>query len=206
MELLLHKVPHRVSHDLESLFYVLLFICTHLGGPHNTAGNPPLYGGVNSRKRPSKHPSGISQWLSTTDLLALGNTKHGHMVAFFHSFILPFISPYFSPLKPHMLSLRDKILPPPAAEREGDFHVRSEVTCDDLIKVFKTALLDQSLIAQAEQAGSNLGKRSLPGELVSNGWDPVKPSKRKLTSEPKISPSPTKSRTKLMKKGRPDDV
>ena len=37
----MYGIPHRVAHDLESLFYVLLFICTHLGGPRNSVGNLP---------------------------------------------------------------------------------------------------------------------------------------------------------------------
>jgi hypothetical protein len=30
-----HIVPHRIAHDLESVFFVPLFICTHLNGPRN---------------------------------------------------------------------------------------------------------------------------------------------------------------------------
>jgi len=34
LDLLLHASPHTVAHDLESLFYVILFICTNLKGPN----------------------------------------------------------------------------------------------------------------------------------------------------------------------------
>jgi hypothetical protein len=82
--------------------------------------------------------------------------------------------------------------------------VHSEVTCEDIISVFKVILMDKSLIAQAEQAANTLGKRSHPGELEvsSNGWDVARPTKKKLTSTPKINALPASRTAKLMTKGR----
>ena len=44
-----------------------------------------------------------------------------------------------------------------------------------VIEVFKTALLDQTLINEERQAKSDLGKRALPGDLVvaANGWGAI---------------------------------
>jgi serine/threonine protein kinase len=201
IELLLFGVPHRVAHDLESLFYVLVFICSHLGGPHNTIGNPPLYGGVTG----CDHPSAIKQWLCSTNLVILGKMKFGDMVGFFEDAVLPFISPYFLPLKHHLCSLWNTILPQRSKKPSiGKDSVHSHVTCYDIIGVLKTILLDKSLIDQAEQAATTLGKRSLPGELdiVSNGWYAIRPSKKILMRNPKISPSTAPRQSKLMSKGK----
>jgi hypothetical protein len=70
--------------------------------------------------------------------------------------------------------------------------VHSDVSCFNIIEVFKTMLLDKSLISQAEQAANSLGKRSLPGDLdvAPNDWDAVRPSKKRLATGPKIKPPP----------------
>jgi hypothetical protein len=199
IELLLFGSSHRVAHDIESLFYVLLFICTHLGGPNNTIRSPPLYG------TSCKHPSVMKNWLCSTNLVELGFMKFSHMV-FFEDTILPGISPYFEPLKQHLSSLWNTIVPQPRPSLGKEF-VHSVVTCHDIIKVFKEILLDQSLISNAEEAAATtLGKRSLPGGLNigSNGWDVIRPMKKQLTEDPKISPSPKRRKSKLMSKGHRD--
>lgn len=60
--------------------------------------------------------------------------------------------------------------------------------------------MDKNLITEADQARKTLGKRSLPGELeaTSNGWDAVRPTKRKSK---KGTPS-TPRTSKLMLKGQ----
>jgi hypothetical protein len=200
MELLIFGLPHRVAHDIESLYYVLIFICTHLGGPSNTVGDPPLYGGGKT----SNHASAIKQWLCATNLVSLGKTKYGDMVGFFEHTVLPHISSYFKPLEPHLSSLWDTILPQRStAPPKGMESVHSDVTCHKIIAAFKTILKDPSLIAQAERGDTTRGKRSLPGDLEvsSNGWDVIRPSKKQLVKPPKIKP-PSSRTTKVMTKGQ----
>jgi hypothetical protein len=201
MELLICGGPHRVAHDLESLFYVLLFICTHFGGPHNTVGNPPLYasGGVTV----CDHSSGMKEWFLESSLHRLGASKFFHMVGFFESNILRFISPYFKSLEPHLSLLWETILPQRFTTPSiGKKSVHSNVTCSEIIEVFKTILLDKSLIAQAKQEATILGKRSLPGDLnvSSDGWDVVRPHKKTLSKEPKVK-TLRRRQSKLMMKG-----
>jgi len=198
MELLIHGSPHRVAHDLESLFYVLLFICTHLGGPRNTLGNPPLYGETNR-----EHNSKIKTWLSSNNLVDLGMLKYSQLFAFFESTILSHISPYFKPLRQHLYLLRKTIFPHWEHLSDGDIGVHSDVTCSKVIEAFKTILLDESLISEAEKAPTTLGKRSLPGDYdtVKHGWDVVRPSKRTLATAPKFN-QPTARRAKLLMKGK----
>jgi hypothetical protein len=195
-------VPHRVAHDLESLFYVLLFVCTHLGGPCNTVGNPPLYGA--SRAGNNNHPSGMKEWFTSIDLRTLGDKKFSHIIGFFDTKILPFISPYFKPLTPVLISLRKAIFP---QQSETPFNgrdtVHGNVTCSEVIKALKATLLSTSLINKAEQANTTLGKRSLPGDLnvAPDGWNVIRPTKKILSKEPSVKPAATRRVAKLMTKG-----
>jgi len=190
IELLVFGVPHRVAHDIESLFYVLLFILTHLGGPRNTPGSPPLYGDATV----DNHPSPIKQWLSVNNLDNLGKLKYVDMVVLFESKILPNISPYFKPFQHHIKSLRRAIFPEHKTGLDfGAKAVYSKVTCSDIIQVFKDILQDESLINQALHASTTLGKRSVPGDLFTQkGWDVVRPSQKRSRTE----------RAKLMEKGK----
>jgi hypothetical protein len=133
----------------------------------------------------------VKKWLESTNLVDLGHMKFSHMIGFFEDTVLRHISPYFEPLRLHLSSLWKTIIPH-ADPYTGKDSVHSSVTCLEIINVFKTILLDEALITQAEQAGATLGKRSLPGELdvASNGWDVVTPTKKKLMKEPNISPTP----------------
>jgi hypothetical protein len=196
LELLLYGAPHRAIHDVESLAYVLMFICSHLGGPNNTVRDPPLYGGG----YPPTHPSQMKEWLTATRLTSLGHLKYSHMLGHLEGSILSHFSPYFDPLKDHIVALWNVIFPVHLS-RVGQQGVRSVATFSDIIKVFKTALLDEKLINEARNSRTVLGKRSVPGDLTvaRDGWDVVKVTKRESEAEPKMKP-PTKRSTRLMQK------
>jgi hypothetical protein len=204
MELLKYEIPHGVAHDLESLVYVLLFLCTHLKGPCNDIGDPPLYGGDNS----SKHPSGIKQWLNAKDFKVLGHIKFSNMIGDFERDILPYISPYFDPLKPHISALWNILFPQRLTKPiVGQEAVHSTATCLDVINVFKTVFVDKSLIDEAKrQSIAILSKRHHPGDLISaaNCWDAVETPKELLTAKPKNNPSTSRPRKvmKLAQKGK----
>lgn len=126
------------------------------------------------------------------------------MVGHFEDFVLPHISPYFIPLQRHISSLWDSLLPQRSTKPSiGKDAVHSDVTCSDILEVFKIILLDKSLISQAEQAATTLGKCSLPGDLdvAQNGWDAVRASKKLLMTDPKVKPN-TKRQARLMTKGK----
>jgi Fungal protein kinase len=169
MELLMFGVPHRVVHDLESVFFVLLFICTHLDGPYNTICDPPLYG-----PKGKGHPSPMKHWLNVNTFSVVGHLKYSHMSCHSEEVILPHISPFFEPLKPHLKAFwhvlhpqRTTILP------VGTSGSHSQATAGSIVDVFKQALQDKQLINEAEKSPITLGKHSLPGNLVSTGWDAV---------------------------------
>jgi len=201
LELLIHSSSHRVAHDLESILYVLLFICTHLKGPMGEINDPPLYG---SNKI---HASAIRNWLAAgpvvNDLTNLGHLKHSHIFAYFDSLILQNISPYFLPLKKYIRDIRDALFPQPRDLSNGPEAVHSSATPHDIIKVFKAALLDENLINDAKAAINFKHKRSLPGDLIvaPNCWDAVKPDAFRSPKKPKLAPSVTRD-VKLLRRGR----
>lgn len=178
MELLLFAPPHRAIHDAESLIYVLLFLCSHLDGPGSLA-DPPLFGSG------SKHPSGISSWLSASSLKMLGHTKFSQMAAHIDVHILPFLSNYFTSLGPHIVKLWTALFPSMELASNAS---HSKATLRDIIDAFKSVLLDEDLISKA-RAGTR--KRSRPGELVisHNGWDAM-PSPKKQTLVKTSIPKP----------------
>ena len=186
IELLIYAVEHRVAHDLESLFYVLLFISTHLQGPSGHYANPPLYGNTKA----CQHSSVLRHWFSMNDLSTLGYLKFSHMIGHFESHFLHHILPYFYPLQLHLTVFWTALLPQRLTAPIGDRSAAmSTATCQDIIQVIKVALLDQALIHEARKATS-LGKHSCPGELITakNGWDAGKipktmKSKAKTTSK-----------------------
>ena len=193
IELLILGVRHRVVHDLESLFYVLLFICTHLDGPRKIH-NPPLYGG----KHGSSHLSPMKDWISTKDIRSLGFLKNGSMLGF-EIYVLPFISPYFDPLRTHLISLW-RTLHPIATNPEPGAQgaARSFANPIDIINVFRTALQDPILIGQTKNPESNPCKRAIPGEQIfaSDTWDVLKPE----VTDPHTGVFRKRRRTKCMTK------
>ena len=204
IELLIHSPSHRVVHDLESLLYVLLFICTHLKGPFREIRDPPLYGG---KKGTEEHPSSMRYWFDQKSLSNLGIVKFAHMISFFEDQIVSNISPYFDPIKVYIRDFWKALVP----EREilasqGRKVVHSTSTPQDVINVFKAALLDDELIKQHNRAhmtgstSSVLGKRSAPGDLIGlGGWDPETVPKNITKANPKLNPTP-KRKAMLMRK------
>jgi hypothetical protein len=200
IELLIHGSSHRVAHDLESLLYVLLFVCTHLSGPFRRIRDPPLYG--SDKKKLGQHPSGMKLWFEQRNLSSLGHTKFSHMISYFEDNIVSNISPYFSPLKGYIKDFWKALIP----EREtiasnGRKVVHSTSTPQDVINVLKAALRDENLIKEHVSPPSVLGKRSAPGDLVGlGGWDPAEVPTNPSTANAKLTATPTKRRAMLLGK------
>ena len=174
---------------------MLIFICTHLKGPENDVGDPPIYGGKMGSNK--KHKSGLREWMELKDANLLGYAKIIHMFHRFEKAILDHISPYFKPLSHHISSLR-MVLFPTVLGTEG---LKSTATGVDFINVFKSVFEDEILIKAAQEPHSNPGKRSHPGDLVSEGWNAAKIQKKLSSAEPKRNPSVPWA-AKLMKKSR----
>ena len=153
IELLIFGKPHCAIHDAESLIYILLFLCTHFSAP-NELSKPTLLG---SR---SNHPSGISAWLSASNLSGSGHTKFSQMTAHFeHS--IPHLSLYFKPLGPPIQELWKALFPSMDMQSVDASH--SVTMLRNFINVFKTMLSDKDLIARAKEPNNHLKR---PGKLV----------------------------------------
>jgi hypothetical protein len=84
------KLRHAPHHDLESLFFVLIYICTNLSGP----------GAIRTQEELRQFSSiPLSSWFQTSNSLrAIGIAKLGAMCEL-DSVILRFFAPYFEDLK-----------------------------------------------------------------------------------------------------------
>jgi hypothetical protein len=101
----LKSVKHEFYHDLESLFYVICYICCICAGPNYTL-----------RDDLKVFETAIAKWFGTKEQSEsdIGKEKY-ETVSIpddFEEMILHVFHPYFEPLKPYMLRLRDIAIPP----------------------------------------------------------------------------------------------
>jgi hypothetical protein len=66
----------------------------------------------------------------------------------------------------------------------GSSGSHSQATARSIVNVFKQALRDKQLINEAEKFPITLGKCSLPGDLVSTGWNAVRVPKKPFADKP----------------------
>jgi hypothetical protein len=138
-------------------------------------------------------------WLQQTNFLTLGGLKYNHMPGMFEELILPHISPYFRPLRQHLVDFWRALHPQITQDMlpRGKLGIHSQAKPEDILKVFKTALDDPALINELQKGSSTLGKRSAPsapGELISapNGWDAIEIPKKVLRNPPHMRAKPTR--------------
>ncbi|KAJ7165000.1 hypothetical protein C8R46DRAFT_1097851 [Mycena filopes] len=100
---------HEPHHDLESLLYVLLWVCVHYAGPNDV-----------ERQNFDVRTSGLKHWVSGTSYEGIGMSK-GYVMkddALWVRDVLKTFAPYFEPLKPCVSAWRklfvDKALTYPA--------------------------------------------------------------------------------------------
>ena len=125
-ELLLkgNKVTHRPAHDLESLFYVLTFICTNLTGPNTPCLLDEL---LNFSSLP------MAAWFAPdTSFEGLATSKLDIAHAF-ESHIVDRFSPYFTDIKPCVMELFKALYP------DGP-QITSSLTHDRMIEIFTATL------------------------------------------------------------------
>jgi hypothetical protein len=99
------QIAHRASHDLESLFYVLIWICVNYTGPR---------GAMRKDWDVMRDAAPLGRWLNPwKDFLEVADTKLGQFTYAnqFESQILPLFSDYFGNLKQCCLDLRGIFYP-----------------------------------------------------------------------------------------------
>lgn len=128
IELLLGKpgIRHTPQHDLESLFFVLVYLCTNLSGP----------GAIRTQDELQLHSTiPLSAWYKVSSTLhQIGIHKIGTMCTF-ESNILHRFAPYFNELKPCVRLLYKAIY--------GDRYpgCPSNVSHEEIIQIFNDTLV-----------------------------------------------------------------
>ena len=120
------KTKNRPTHDLESLFYVLLWICSNYSGPNNSIRNDPKY-----KDMP------ILSWVDNIRSLdQISDTKAGHISneEHFTNRILDYYPPYFEDLKPCSSELRGLFAVSDHNNR------RKDVTHDEVLVILRRTL------------------------------------------------------------------
>ena len=120
---------HSAKHDLESLFYVLLYICTFYYGPQAKIKSADLL------KSHTSVP--LMQWVDPSafsrTFRSLGLLKLSHM-ANFETTILAKISAFFRPIIPGLITLHEKMFPP--SGRYAQSFLDNQITHSKMIESF----------------------------------------------------------------------
>ncbi|KAJ6511339.1 hypothetical protein C8R47DRAFT_1034461 [Mycena vitilis] len=81
-------LEHEPRHDLESMLYVLIWVCINFAGPRDS-----------ERKNFNIYRSPLRPWIIGESHHMIGRAKHSSMKRFFESDVLDTFAPYFEPLK-----------------------------------------------------------------------------------------------------------
>ncbi|KAJ7138415.1 hypothetical protein C8R43DRAFT_1202310 [Mycena crocata] len=99
---------HLPRHDLESLLYVLIWICLHYAGPCYTERNVER---AVERQNFDIYTSEISNWVRGQSYRGIGLVKHSTMTTdYWEDSVLPSFAPYFEPLKPCVSAWRELLV------------------------------------------------------------------------------------------------
>ncbi|PFH46246.1 hypothetical protein AMATHDRAFT_88440 [Amanita thiersii Skay4041] len=109
IDILAGRAPHKPAHDLESFFYVLLFICLEFSGP----GRERNWDHARN-KTWDIYQTPLNAWLLGEDLSQLGTAKASVVLdqILFESSVLDQISPYFRDVASCLQSLRELLYSP----------------------------------------------------------------------------------------------
>jgi hypothetical protein len=144
---------HTAKHDLESLFYVVLYLCTLYSGPGakmkvsdllKSHSSVPLLEWVD--------PSAFSQ-----SFRSIGRLKTSHMINF-ETTIVAKISPFFGPIIPALIKLHEKMFPPTG--RYASLFVNNQITHAKMIESFDEMI--RVIAANGDIPGDRPRKRSRP--------------------------------------------
>jgi serine/threonine protein kinase len=128
IELLISRLPvfHKARHDLESVFFVFIYLCTNLSGPQVPR---PLHELQELRSLP------IASWFNpASSMERLGADKLSAM-ALIDQRIIPYFSEYFEDLKPCALDLYRAIYPSLSSLVQP-----TDISHDAIIRIFDNTL------------------------------------------------------------------
>jgi hypothetical protein len=195
MEILRKEVVlHKATHDLESIFYVLLFFCLKYKGP-----------GLARQKEDIVALTSycIGQWFQpfSFDLLAL--KKRDHLEDFHHHFIKKF-NPYFADLGDYVSQLWDILFPPEITGKGRELRdlFNCDATHEAMIEVLQAAydmlpdvdppMHDADASASADNLDTLASAHDTPATQYNVASNPSqKPSAAQRRSNRKVSPNKT---------------
>jgi hypothetical protein len=128
---------HDIRHDLESIFYVLIWVCCHMEEPEVERSDP--------------YSLPIREWSNMNlKLHALGLLKLSHLASFEIS-ILNHFTPYWDDFKPFMRDLKSAFWP------SGEsFERPNRITCETMLSILRDAAAKvQEMGVQPVQSGSS---------------------------------------------------
>lgn len=144
------EIQHHPRFDLESLFYVLIYLCINLKGPEN-------------RVRPSEDMTvfrsfPMAEWFKPdSSFRRLGRAKLAQLQTFDTS-ILPYFSPYFRDLVPCIMKFYKALCP-------GGDSRNSNITHGQVLTIFDEALVSmpekETLPLDILQTPSSLPRHSM---------------------------------------------
>lgn len=110
---------HDLRHDLESIFYVLIWLCSHMEGPETERSDP--------------HSLPIREWCSmNVNLRKLGLIKLSH-IADFEDSILGHFTPYWHDFKPYVRQMAEEFWP-------STYQKPNNMTSKKMLKILKAAI------------------------------------------------------------------
>ncbi|KAJ7135411.1 hypothetical protein C8R43DRAFT_1132628 [Mycena crocata] len=120
---------HEPRHDLESLLYVLIWICLHYAGPRYVEGHVEH---AVERQNFDIYSSPLRNWVSGDSYENIGMAKSFAMdkTKYWESKVLSSMAPYFEPLKPCISAWRQ-------------LYVDANLTYDAVLDVLRSALATQ---------------------------------------------------------------
>jgi hypothetical protein len=128
-ELLLSQIPvfHKPSHDLESVFFIFVYLCTNLGGPNVPRSATEL--------QILKTLPMASWFNAASSMERLGSDKMASMLLF-EQRILPYFAGYFEDLKPCARQLYNTFYP----NSDVLIQHRVNISHDEIIRIFNETL------------------------------------------------------------------
>ena len=120
------EFTHAPRHDLESLFYVILAICTYVNAPGSLRSSTPIE---------NERSLCVNEWWSTLDCHLLVRNKAQHITSM-DKYILQRLPPYWKDFHQELRDLREAIWP---GKDTNVLTAKNEATHDGFLKVLTKA-------------------------------------------------------------------
>lgn len=168
-------VIHDAIHDLESLFYVLIGICTLFDGPFKQKSEEEL-AQCYDKYFNTYEPSVLKTIAIQSDLTWI-------------PFIVDNIHPYFKPIIPLLTALRSEIILPLYTGEDRQFHRRSWCNHDTFIKHIITALAGLSRRDWTDRSlkMTSDGPSRRPSSAIPSTESPSEPPEDMLKCRPPVA-------------------